>query len=98
MNRGFTLIEVLIAPVIGGVGALRGQVGDAAAIAANILWSVSPVGGDVIVAKDSTIEVHATIGSAVVCESASGRVTIPAASSSPGNTLSAFLTLPDEGD
>lgn len=83
---------------IGEVVALRGQVGHASAVAASVLWGVSSVGGDIVVAQDSAVEVHMSIGSAVTCASAPGRVTIPAATAVTGNALSAFVESPDGGD
>ena len=83
---------------VGEIAALRGQLGQASAIAASVLWSASPAAGDIVVAQDSAIELHASIGAAVACAGAPGRVTIPAATSDRGNTLGAYLTAPNEGD
>ncbi|HEU4994007.1 MAG TPA: type II secretion system protein [Gemmatimonadaceae bacterium] len=78
--------------------ARRGQLESATGITASVLWSVSPGGGDITLATDSTLELRTTIGSAVVCESTPGRVTIPAPTSSRGNVLSAFVESPEPDD
>jgi hypothetical protein len=83
---------------VGEIVALRSQIGHAGTIAANVLWGASAVGGDITVAQDSALELQETIGSAVACESALGRVTIPAAAATPGNALAAFIASPNEGD
>jgi type II secretory pathway pseudopilin PulG len=83
---------------VGEIVALRSQIGHAAGVAASVLWGASSVGGDITVAQDSAIEMHSTIGSAVACESAPGRITIPAAAVAPGNALAAFVASPNEGD
>jgi type II secretory pathway pseudopilin PulG len=83
---------------VGEIVALRSQIGHAGAIAASVLWGASSVGGDITVAQDSALEMQVTIGSAVACEGAPGRVTIPAAAATPGNALAAFIASPNEGD
>jgi prepilin-type N-terminal cleavage/methylation domain-containing protein len=83
---------------IGEVVALRGQLGHASAIVANVLWGASPRGGDIAIAQDSAIEMHTTIGSAVTCAGTPGRLTIPAGAAAPGNALAAFVASPNEGD
>lgn len=83
---------------VGEIVALRGQIGHAATIVARALWAVSPGAGDIVVALDSALELHATIGSAVVCDGMIGRVTIAAPAASEGNALAAFLESPEPGD
>lgn len=78
--------------------ARRGQLESATGIAASLLWSVSPGGGDITLATDSALELRTTIGSAIVCESSPGRVTIPATTSRRGNVLSAFVESPELDD
>lgn len=81
---------------VGDVVALRGQLDHATAIAASILWDASAA--DITLARDSVLELHAGIGTAVACEGAPGRATIPAESTAPGNTLAAFVQSPEAGD
>jgi prepilin-type N-terminal cleavage/methylation domain-containing protein len=83
---------------VGEIVALRSQIGHAGAIAASVLWGASSAGGDITVAQDSALEVQVTIGSAVACEGAPGRMTIPAPAATPGNALAAFIASPNEGD
>jgi hypothetical protein len=81
--------------------ARKEQVGSASAVAASMVRDVSVTGGDILLAQDSAFEVHASIGSAVVCSSAPGRITIPrpaVGTADTGSTLSAFTDTPDAGD
>jgi len=80
----------------GELAALRGQIGQASNIAASVLRGVSSAGGDIAVALDSAIEVHAATAVAFVCASTPGRVTIP--EPTLGNTLASFMERPDVGD
>jgi hypothetical protein len=82
---------------IGEIASLDGQLWQAAATAATVMWEASAAGGDIVVALDSAMELRAAIGTAVVCGSSPGRVTIPAPSA-VRNTLSAFLSMPDADD
>lgn len=83
---------------VGDVAGLRGQVGQASAIVASVLWSVSPGAGDIAVAQDSALEIRMVTGTAVVCGSEPGRLTIPAPVAARGNALSAFVETPEAGD
>jgi hypothetical protein len=78
--------------------AVREQVTEAGAIAERVVWAVSPLGGDVLAALDSVLEIRMPFGAAAVCASAPGRVTIPAPSQARGNALSAFSDTPEAGD
>src|SRR6185503_13485811 len=80
------------------VAAVQTQLSAAVDIPAAALWSVSPVAGDIFVAQDSAIELRATVGSAVVCTSAPGRLTIPAPGASAGNALGGYLWPPEPDD
>jgi len=80
----------------GELAALRGQIGQASTIASSVLRGVSSAAGDITVALDSAIEVHAPIAAAFVCASTPGRVTIP--EPTLGNTLASFIEGPDVGD
>ena len=82
---------------VGEVVAVRTRTGQASSVAARVLWGVSARGGDLVVAQDSLIQAHVTIGTAVVCEEGVGVVTI-APRSREGNALTAFLRPIDEGD
>lgn len=79
----------------GEIVALRGQLGHAADVAAGVLRGI---GGpeDILVAEDSAAEVNATYGMAFACGTDTGRVVVPAPSSSV--TLSAFADAPQPGD
>ena len=76
--------------------ALRRQVAHTTHIVSSVLWDASA--SDITVARDSALELHASIGTAVTCESVSGRITIPAASGASGNALAAFIESPEAGD
>lgn len=83
---------------IGVLIGLRGQIGHATTIVARALWGVSPIAGDIVIALDSAIEFHATLGSAVACEGPPGTVMIPQPRDESGNTLSGFWDAPASGD
>ena len=83
---------------VGEVVELRTQVGQASAIAASFMTSLSPSAGDILVAQDSAIEMQISVGAAVTCASAPGFITVPAAAALTGNTLSAFTDPPVAGD
>lgn len=83
---------------LGESAARRGQIGNTTEITASLLWSASPVGGDILSPMDSALELRTTIGSAVTCDGAPGRITIPAATSHRGNVLSAFVESPEADD
>lgn len=55
------------------------------------------VGDTLRLLADSAVEIYASIGSSVVCQSTDNEVGLPRAVPS-GNTLSAFVTDPDTGD
>jgi len=77
---------------------VRTQIGHATAVVSRALWGISPAAGDIIVAMDSALEIHATIGSAVVCQASIGRATIAAPVQGYGNALAAFFESPAVGD
>lgn len=83
---------------IGESAALRRQVGQTSALVATIVSHASAAGGDIVAALDSAIELHAPIGTALLCASDAGRVVIPAADARPGNVLSSFSERPQPGD
>ncbi|MEX2178818.1 MAG: prepilin-type N-terminal cleavage/methylation domain-containing protein [Gemmatimonadaceae bacterium] len=83
---------------VGEVVAVRTQTGHASAVARRVVWGVSAGAGDIVVAEDSVLEIHATIGSAVVCADGTGAVTIPAPAARTGNALTAFTHVPRFGD
>lgn len=81
----------------GELAALRGQIGQASAVAATMLWGVSPIGGDILIAQDSAIEVRIPVGTSFACGGIPGRVTM-AAGTARGMTLGSFTETPDVGD
>lgn len=122
-GHGFTLVEVLIALIVGGsvaaalVGVLRRQqrfyvdagslvaqrvaLRDATGIIPGELRSLAPRAGDVIAFSDSSLEIHATIGAAIACDTVAGGESIhvaPGASSGTPAILAAFTTTPEQGD
>src|SRR5690349_18352305 len=76
----------------GEVIALRSQVGAVGTVATAVLWDVSP-DRDIVFASDSALELRATVGVAVTCDSALGRM-ILASPQARGSTLSAFESPP----
>ena len=122
---GFTVVELLIALMVGGVvaaslvGVLRRQqrfyvdagvllanrvaLRDATGIIPGELRSLAPAAGDVIAFSDSSLEIRASIGAAVACDTVAGGDAIHLAPApSPGVVmspiLSAFTTAPEPGD
>ena len=81
----------------GEIVAVRSQLSVVGTVVAAIVWGVATAGGDILVAADSALEVRSAVGSAVVCGTGPGQVTIPAAEPR-GNTLSGFEAMPDVGD
>jgi hypothetical protein len=81
----------------GEIIATRSQVGAVGAIVAAAMWGVSPARGEIVFASDSALEVRTAVGSAVACDSATGRIIIPLAEPR-GNTLTAFESPPESGD
>lgn len=81
---------------VGEVSAVRGQVSQAALIAANVLRGVGST-ADLHVALDSAVEVSVTIGSALACATDTGRLRVPGARLD-GATLASFLEEPQAGD
>lgn len=80
------------------VASVHSQAGGAAAIAASLLRNVAPQAGDIVVAVDSAIEIQAPIGTAVVCGSAPGSITIPSSAPASGNALGSFIEPPEADD
>ena len=63
------------------------------------LRALSPAGGDVLVFSDSALELRATIGAAIVCDTVPGGGAIALAPASGRPTaLSSFTTAPQAGD
>ena len=83
---------------LGDVAALKTQIGHASGITTSLLWGISPKAGDIIAALDTALEFRVTLGTAVTCESSPGRIVIPAATTSRGNTLAAYIESPESGD
>lgn len=73
------------------------QLADVAGVMRGLVWSVSPGEGDIVAALDTALEIRVGIGTAVVCESSTGRVVIPAPSPS-ANTLASFDDAPQPDD
>lgn len=80
------------------VTAVRMQLDHASGIVTSLLWGTSPKSGDIIAALDTALELRVTLGTAVTCESSPGRITIPAATSSRGNSMGAYVESPEPGD
>lgn len=93
----FALEQLRFFRAVAGVSAARTQLEQATELMRNVLWSVSPGSGDILVAQDSAIELRLAIGTAVTCASTPGVLVIPA-STAGGNTLSSFIRLPELGD
>ena len=70
--------------------ALSGQLRDAAAILPIDLRSISSVSGDIRDARDTSLEIRATIASAVVCDTVSGGIVL----SPPGQGAHTYAALP----
>lgn len=83
---------------VGEVVKVRAQTGQAAGVAARVLWGISPREGDVVTAMDSALEVVATVGTAVVCRGGVGEFLIARPAPANGNTLAAFLRAIGFGD
>ena len=83
---------------VGDVAAIKTQIGQSSSIVASLLWGISPNAGDIVVALDTALEIRLTLGTAVTCESSPGRITIPAATTSRGNSLAAYAEAPEPGD
>jgi hypothetical protein len=77
--------------------AVRTQTGHASAVAARVLWGISARNGDLVIAQDSVVQAHVTIGTAVTCAAGIGVVTI-APRAPAGHTLTTFLRPIGEGD
>jgi prepilin-type N-terminal cleavage/methylation domain-containing protein len=73
---------------------------DATSILPAELRALSPSGGDVLVASDSSLEIRATIGAGIACNVAVGgtAVTIAPVATLRGTALAAFSTSPQPGD
>lgn len=117
--RGVTLIELVVAMVVGGVvlalvamisvrqqrvyadvadrAALAGQLQQASTILPIDLRGVSSVAGDIREARDTSIELRATIASAVVCDTIAGAL-ILAPTVSGDATFGSYLTPIAVGD
>lgn len=81
---------------IGEVAAVRSQVSQAAMITAAVLRDV-PDRSHIIAASDTSIEVAATTGTAITCESDTGRLVL-ARGTATGNSLGSFAEWPQAGD
>ena len=93
----FALEQLRVFRSVRIVSATRSQLEQTTELMRNVLWSASPPSGDILVARDSAIELRLATGSAVACESAPGTVVIPAPTAA-GNTLSSFIRPPRPGD
>ena len=73
---------------------------DATGILPGELRALSPAGGDVLAFSDSSIEIRATIGAAVACDTVPGATAIDLAPARPTRSppLAAFATAPQAGD
>ena len=73
---------------------------DATGILPGELRALSPVGGDVLAFSDSALEMRATIGTAVACDTVAGGRAIELAPLQVGSAraLSAYTTSPQPGD
>lgn len=81
----------------GEIAAVERQLDDVTGVVRGVVWGISPLAGDVAVALDTAIELRASFGAAIACESTVGRLVIPAPMAS-GNTLSAFDEQPQPDD
>jgi prepilin-type N-terminal cleavage/methylation domain-containing protein len=73
---------------------------DATGILPSELRALSPAGGDVLAYSDSSLEIRATIGSAIACDTVAGGEAIDLASASNAGSrrLGAYATAPQPGD
>lgn len=83
---------------MGEVAAVRGRLAQTTGVARAVLWSASPIAGDVVVAQDTALEMRTAVGTAVVCDSGLSRLVIPEPASVSGNALSAFVQRAQPGD
>lgn len=83
---------------VADAASVRSEVAMTGDIVANLAWGVAPAAGDLLVADDSAFAARIAIGSAVVCASLPGRITIPAPTQAPGAVLAAFAIPPSAGD
>ena len=123
-RHGFTLVELLIVLIVGGMvataatrllqrqqrfytsaGSLvmqRVSLRDATGIIPGEIRALSAADGDVIAFSDSSLEIRATIGSAIACDTASGGAALHLApdqlSDATPAVLASFVTMPDRGD
>jgi hypothetical protein len=77
--------------------ALRAQLRDAGAVLPMDLRALWPAGADIREARDTSLELRATLGIGVVCDTSGGRLTL-APSLGGAATLAAFQAPPDSGD
>ena len=78
----------------------RGSLRDATAILPAEVRALAPPDGDIIAFSDSALEMHATIGAAVACDTVAGGVALdlsPVRSARPV-PLAAYSTMPQAGD
>jgi len=72
---------------------------DATGILPGELRALSPAGGDVIAFSDSALEIHATIGAAILCDTLpTGDALALAPARESGAVISSFTTAPQAGD
>jgi hypothetical protein len=72
---------------------------DATGILPGEIRGLSPAGGDVLTFSDSALEMRATIGAAIACDTVAGGGAIDLAPARAGaRTLAAFATAPQPGD
>jgi hypothetical protein len=72
---------------------------DATGILPGELRALSPGAGDVLAFSDSSLEIRATIGTAIACDTIAGGGAIAIAPASPGGArLTSFTTSPQAGD
>lgn len=73
---------------------------DATGILAGELRALSPGGGDILAFSDSALEMRATIGTAIACDTVAGggAIELVPAQASSSRPLSAYTTSPQAGD
>ncbi len=71
---------------------------DATGILPGELRAISPAGGDVLAFSDSALEIRATIGTAIACDTVPGGGAIALAPSGRSVPLTSFTTAPQAGD